>query len=147
MLVADASEARATRARDAFAADILSVDEIHRADVDVFAPCALGGGLSRDTILELNTKIICGAANNQLQHDSDGEMLRELGILYCPDYVVNAGGIINATAEMQGDPKDVVEGRVRAIADRLHAIIREAEIKRIATNAIADEHARMRLAT
>ncbi len=142
LYVADASDARAALARDAFDAKIVSVSDIHRADVDVYAPCALGGILHSETILDLRASVVCGAANNQLREDCAGELLRQLGILYCPDYVVNAGGIISATAERSGESKDVVEDRVGMIVNRLQAIISEAAMKRVATNLIADEHAR-----
>ena len=74
--------------------------EIHRADVDVFAPCALGGILDDETVPELRAKIVAGAANNQLADDLVADLLRSRGVLWAPDFVANAGGIINISVEL-----------------------------------------------
>ncbi|WCR13053.1 hypothetical protein [Paracoccus seriniphilus] len=80
------------RAVAEFGATAVEPDCIHTADVDVFAPCALGAGLNDQTIPEIKARAICGLANNQLAEARHGEMLRQAGIAYVPDYVVNAGG-------------------------------------------------------
>src|SRR4030095_12818527 len=77
-------------------------DTLIRADLDVFAPCALGGALDDDTVPALTAKIICGAANNQLAHEGIEKMVAERGILYVPDYVVNSGGLIQVADEIEG---------------------------------------------
>lgn len=101
---------------------------IHRVPADVFAPCALGAGLNAQTIPELGAGIIAGAANNQLECPADALRLADRGILYAPDYIVNAGGIINVACEYLGEDDEQVERRVAAIPGRLLALIREAEI-------------------
>jgi len=93
----------------------------------VLAPCSLGAGLNPQTIPHIKAKIIVGAANNQLATAQDGFDLHNRGILYVPDYVVNAGGIISAVAEAQGDKVQLVEGRVRAIGGRVADILARAE--------------------
>ncbi|MGE4313048.1 MAG: Glu/Leu/Phe/Val dehydrogenase [Pseudobdellovibrionaceae bacterium] len=94
--IADIAEGSLQRGREAFpTCEIVSVDEAHAAPCDIFAPCALGGGLNPDTIPQINAKLVCGAANNQLARaDRDGTALQNRGIFYAPDYVVNAAGVI-----------------------------------------------------
>ncbi|MFL6072237.1 MAG: Glu/Leu/Phe/Val dehydrogenase dimerization domain-containing protein, partial [Mycobacteriales bacterium] len=81
---------------------IVAVDALPGEEMDVFAPCALGGALNDDTVPALHAKIVCGAANNQLAHPGIEKMLAERGILYAPDYVVNAGGLIQVADEIEG---------------------------------------------
>jgi leucine dehydrogenase len=82
-----------------FGATAVTPQDIYRADVDIFCPCAMGGVINQETILRLKCKAIAGAANNQLKTPEDGVLLQEKGILFAPDFVINAGGIINASAE------------------------------------------------
>ena len=116
---------------------------VDHQDADVLAPCALGNILTAQTIPGLKAKIVAGAANNQLATDDDGMRLTERDILYAPDYVINAGGIINVAHEYYGNSS---EERVRAdvvrIAERLDAIFAEARTTGQPTNVIADELAR-----
>lgn len=81
---------------------LVSVDEIYDVDCDVYAPCALGASVNDNTIERLKCKIIAGAANNQLAQDRHGVILREMGILYAPDYLINAGGLMNVSIEFEG---------------------------------------------
>ncbi|MCO4792539.1 MAG: Glu/Leu/Phe/Val dehydrogenase [Bacteriovoracaceae bacterium] len=83
-------------------ATLVSVDEIYDVDCDIYAPCALGASVNDDTIDRLKCKIISGAANNQLAEDRHGVILREKGILYAPDYLINAGGLMNVSIEFEG---------------------------------------------
>lgn len=94
LLVADLDPSRSAAAAREFGAKILPAHDIHAADCDVFAPCALGGVLNARTVPQIRARIVCGCANNQLAEPGDAERLRERGILYAPDYVVNAGGLI-----------------------------------------------------
>ena len=82
-------------------AQVVDPKEILFADCDVLAPCALGGVFDDQTIPKLKTKVIAGAANNQLVHEQHGQLLYDRGILYAPDYVINAGGLINCTVEFE----------------------------------------------
>jgi len=145
LVVADVNKANLQRA-EAFGVEIAPVDQIHAVKADVFAPCALGAGLNPKTIPELGAPIICGAANNQLATEADGQRLVERGITYAPDYVVNAGGIINVSAEYLGEAADVVEARVRAIAPRVMRVLDVAKSDNITPQAAADCIVREKLA-
>ena len=143
LVVADISNDSLKLARDEFPVTVVAPTEILGSDVDVLAPCALGNILTAQTIPGLKAKIVAGAANNQLATDDDGMRLTERDILYAPDYVINAGGIINVAHEYYGNSS---EERVRAdvvrIAERLDAIFAEARTTGQPTNVIADELAR-----
>ena len=127
LVVADISPDRTAQAASLFGADVVLVEDIHKVAVDVFAPCALGGVIDRKTIGELNCRVICGAANNQLATPVEGGRLHDRGVIYCPDYVVNAGGIISVMAEYNGDAESVVEARVMAIPLRTDEILAQSE--------------------
>jgi leucine dehydrogenase len=145
LVVSDVNKTNLQRA-ELLGVEIAPVDQIHAVKADVFSPCALGGGLNPRTIPELGASIICGAANNQLATEADGARLVERGITYAPDYVVNAGGIINVSAEYLGEAADVVEGRVRAIAPRLMRVLETAKSKSLTPHQAADAIVRERLA-
>ncbi|MCA8885039.1 MAG: amino acid dehydrogenase, partial [Hyphomonadaceae bacterium] len=145
LVVADVNEINLQRA-EALGVEIAPVDQIHAAKADVFAPCALGAGLNSKTIPELGAPIICGAANNQLATEADGQRLIDRGITYAPDYVVNAGGIINVSAEYLGEAADVVEARVRAIAPRVLHVLDIAKTEGVTPQAAADRIVRDKLA-
>ncbi|MBC7532979.1 MAG: Glu/Leu/Phe/Val dehydrogenase [Oligoflexus sp.] len=118
-----------------YGAEAASLEDIHRLNVDVFAPCALGGFLDDRTIPELKARVVAGAANNQLLDESiHGNMLRERGILYAPDYVINAGGVINVYQELAGYDAKVAKQRAANIYDTLINIYKEADTKGITTN-------------
>ena len=113
------------------------------ADVDVLAPCALGNILTSATIPKIRAKVIAGAANNQLSTPADGRRLAERDILYAPDYVINAGGIITVSHEYYGaSSEDDVREDVSRIKDRLADIFRQARETGRPTNELADELAR-----
>jgi leucine dehydrogenase len=145
LIIADVNQTNLHRAV-ALGAEIAPVDQVHAVQADVFSPCALGAGLSAQTIPELSAKIICGAANNQLATEEDGVRLVARGVTYAPDYVVNAGGIINVSAEYLGEAADVVEGRVRAIAPRLMRVLESAMSEGVTPHQAADRIVRERIA-
>lgn len=146
LIVADIDDARADRlARDLDGRQV-GIEEILEAEAEILAPCALGGVLNDLTIPRLRAEVICGGANNQLEHARHGELLRERGCLYAPDYVVNAGGIINVAAEFLGESARQVEGRVRQIAPRLQEILRRADASGLPSNRVADDLARETIA-
>ena len=94
------------------------VEKIHAVECDVFAPCALGGVLNETTIPELHCEIVCGAANNQLaDEDGDDEKVEAAGVLFVPDFVANAGGVINIADELEGYDRSRAEARIRQIFD------------------------------
>lgn len=142
VLVADVDPARAQAAARAAGGQVVGVGDILFADVDVLAPCALGAVLNDETIPALRTKIVCGAANNQLAEPRHGLALAQRGILYGPDYVVNAGGIINVAYEVSGtyDAAKVVE-HVQRIPRTLEQIFEEAADEGLTPDVIADRMA------
>jgi leucine dehydrogenase len=144
LVVSDVNRANLQRA-EALGVEIAPVDQIHAVGADLFSPCALGAGLNERTIPELGAPIICGAANNQLASEADGDRLVARGITYAPDYVVNAGGIINVSAEYLGEPADVVDGRLRAIAPRLLKVLEAAKSENVPPNVAADRIVRAKL--
>ena len=129
-------------------AAVVDPDAAVAVDCDVLSPCALGGVLSAATIPRLRCAAVCGAANNQLATDDDAEQLAADGILYAPDYVVNAGGVINIAAETApgGYDRERAMQRVAGIADTLRAVFSLADRHGIPTGAAADRLAEDRLA-
>lgn len=124
LVVADVRPESAERARQAFGADLVSSENIYEQDCDVFAPCAMGGTINEQTVPQLRAPIICGVANNQLSHPSVGRLLLDCGIAYAPDYVVNVGGMLNASGEVFGryDAKEVWHA-VSAVGDTVGKIL------------------------
>ena len=121
--IADIDEARVQKLANAANATIVDPSDILGLEADVVSPCALGAVINETTIPELKTPIVAGAANNQLATDADGARLSERGILYAPDYVINAGGIINVCTEYLGDgDAQLVRERIEGIPVRLEQI-------------------------
>jgi leucine dehydrogenase len=146
LVVADVAPARRTLA-DELGATWAEPGEALRADVDIVAPCALGGVLDHDVIPALRCRAVAGAANNQLASEELAEELRAHGILWVPDFVANAGGIINIAVELEPggyDPERARE-RVLAIGDTVRTVLEMADREGITTLAAAVEHARERL--
>jgi leucine dehydrogenase len=143
LVVADIDGSRVQRVVDEFGATAVALDEILQQKVDVLAPCALGAILNQKSIAELQTTIVAGGANNQLETLEDGQRLCDADILYAPDYVINGGGIVNVASEYYGDADDdEVIQRVAAIGPRLSGIFAEAAASGRPTNVVADEQAR-----
>lgn len=148
LIVADIDDSRVQRAVDEFGARAVSLDEILVQEADVLAPCALGAILTHSSIAELKVSIVAGGANNQLETPQDGQRLSDAGVLYAPDYVINAGGIVNVASEYYGDADDEeVMRRVAEIGPRLEKIFTESDKTGRPTNEIADEQARRIIAT
>jgi leucine dehydrogenase len=144
--VADVRAAAVQRACDEFGAHAVPVAEILEQQVDVLAPCALGAVLNAQSIPRLRARIVAGAANNQLAQGQDGQALHGAGILYAPDYVINAGGIISVAREYQGGSSEaLVFADIQGIPARLSEIFERARRENRTTNAIADQMARERL--
>ncbi|MBT9258366.1 MAG: leucine dehydrogenase [Clostridiales bacterium] len=145
--IADIFPDKAEKAQKDLGVEVLPPEDIHRVPCDVFAPCALGGVLNEKTIPELNCKIVAGSANNQLGKTGDGELLRQRGILYAPDFVINGGGVINVAEEMhpEGYSRERALKKVATIADKLREIYRIAKEQGISTEKAADVMAETRL--
>ena len=125
--IADVDAAKAQKLADATGGKVVSTDEILRIEADVLSPCALGAILDEQTIAALRVPVVAGGANNQLAEKEDGPRLHERGILYAPDYVINAGGIINVCTEYLRDgDASLVRKRIEGIPDRLEQIWTES---------------------
>jgi leucine dehydrogenase len=145
--VADARPGAAQRVCQELGAEEVPAEAILSQDVDVVAPCALGAILDSRSIPTLRAQVIAGAANNQLAREEDGEALMRAGILYAPDYVINAGGIISVAHEYRGDATAAqVKAEIERIPARLTEIFERARREGRPTSAVADEMARERLA-
>jgi len=146
LFVADINPEAVARVVSAFGAQAVAPADIHAQHVDIYAPCALGGAISAQTLGAIQAKIIGGAANNQLQTPDMGDALRARGILYCPDYVLNAGGIINIAAEFSGtyDPA-WVDGKLEGLKRTLRDVFKAADQQNISTHQVADRMARYRI--
>ena len=143
--IADVDVDNLGKAVSAYGVETTTYENIHKLEVDVFAPCALGGGINDDTISDLRCKIIAGAANNQLAREELGDKLRGLGILYAPDFVINAGGLINVEDELRGYDRDRAMARVEGIYKALQHIFSLANERSISTAQAAMEHAEARI--
>ncbi|GAA0304247.1 Glu/Leu/Phe/Val dehydrogenase [Sphingomonas oligophenolica] len=146
LILADIDAARVGALAAELSARVVGIDEILAVDSDVVAPCALGGVLDADAIDKLKAQLVCGGANNQLATEADGVRLLGRGIVYAPDYVVNAGGIINVSAEYLGETTQQVSERVHQIAGRLSMVLREARSSGRPSNVVADELAQQIIA-
>ena len=121
--IADVDETKARKLADRAGGAVVSADEILTIEADVLSPCALGAILTETTIPQLKVPVVAGGANNQLATPEDGERLQNRGILYAPDYVINAGGIINVCTEYLGDgDASLVRHRIEGIPVRLEQI-------------------------
>jgi leucine dehydrogenase len=143
--IADIDVDNLARAVGDFGVETVPLEKIHAVDAEIFAPCALGGGINDDTISELKCKIIAGAANNQLARHEHGDKLRDLGILYAPDFVINAGGLINVEDELRGYDRERALHKVKGIYKQLQHIFTMARERNISTAQAAIEHAQERI--
>jgi leucine dehydrogenase len=133
------------RCVDEFGATVCLPDEIYDVDADIFAPCALGATLNLNTIKRLKVNIVAGSANNQLAHHHYGALLHERGILYAPDFLINAGGLIHvAVLYDHGDLEKSVE-QIKQIYNTVYDIFERSKHENRATNEIAEKIARNRL--
>jgi len=120
--------------------------EALRADVDLLAPCALGGAIDETTSVELRARIVCGSANNQLAAPQLADVLAARGVLYAPDFIVNSGGLINVAMELTGYDRDLALERIRRIEDVLGEILDHAAARGVTPHAAAVELATGRIA-
>lgn len=140
--VADIDAARAQRVADEVGGTTVPATEIMTLEADVFSPNALGAILTPDSIAALRAPIIAGGANNQLASPAEGDLVHSRGILYAPDYVINAGGIINVASEYLGDADEAgVRAKIEQIPGRLETIWDESEATGRNPAAVADDMA------
>ncbi len=147
LMVTDVDQARAKEAAETLGAEVVAPQDAVGTACDVFSPNATGGVLSSETIPELRCRIVAGAANNQLTRAEDAALFGPLGILYAPDYVINAGGIIHlASLELLGEDEAKRDERLLGIADTLMEVFEAAEGEGISTGAAAERIVERRLA-
>lgn len=145
LTMCDINQTALQRCIDEFGAATCSIDEIYTIEADVFAPCALGAVLNMHTIKNLKAGIVAGSANNQLSHSHYGSLMHERGILYAPDFLINAGGLIHvAVIYDHGDLKKSL-AQINSIYDTVYDIYERSKKENIATNQIAERIARERL--
>ncbi|RAL26545.1 Glu/Leu/Phe/Val family dehydrogenase [Thermoflavimicrobium daqui] len=145
LVVTDINADSVKRAVQAFDAESISPNEIYDVDCDIFAPCALGATINDETIDRLKCKVIAGAANNQLKEDRHGDMLEQKGILYAPDYVINAGGVINVADELYGYNRERAMKKVEGIYDSILKVFEISKRDGIPSYKAADRMAEERI--
>lgn len=145
LIVTDLDAQRANRIADEFNAVAVAPEAIYDVEADIFAPCALGGILNDQTLPRLKAKIVAGAANNQLLADRHGEALSKRGILYAPDYVINAGGVISGGVALAGSDETHKRQAVEEIYDTLLTLFEMAAADNLPTSRMADRLAEQRL--
>jgi leucine dehydrogenase len=142
----DISEERLASVSAKYNAEVVKADKMFDLDIDVYAPCALGATVNDETLSRLKCKIICGAANNQLANEKiHGEAVGKQGILYAPDFVVNAGGIINVYYELEGYNRERAMSHAEKIYDTTFNIIQMAKKEGIPTYMAANRIAEQRI--
>jgi leucine dehydrogenase len=146
LIVSDIDAARVERAIAEFGATACPPQDILSVEADVFSPCALGAVLNARSIPALRVAIVAGAANNQLEDIPDADRLHERGILYVPDFAINAGGIISVSREIAAvDDPDWVAGRMRQLDENIAAILAEADAESVSPHHVAMRFAERRL--
>jgi leucine dehydrogenase len=147
LIVADVDDRKTKAATEAFQASVVGVQEVHAAKCDVFAPCALGGILNAGTIPRIQARLICGAANNQLDTIDDAKRLQARGIAYAPDFITNAGGICSVASEILNinDPA-WVKGKITTLGQTLRDVLAQSAVSGETTAVIAERMALDRIA-
>lgn len=145
VVIADSYPPAIQSAVDKYGVTTVELNKIHTVEADFFSPCALGAGLNENTIPELNCVAVVGSANNQLATDKDAQRLADRGILYAPDFVVNAGGLYNVYDELHGYSKTRAMYRVDAIFDSTMRILETAEEEGINPHEAAEHVAELRM--
>jgi len=147
IFISDIHEPTLANVASKYGATVVGLDEIYDLDVDVYAPCALGATVNDETLKRLKCSIIAGAANNQLANESvHGEQVRGMGIIYAPDYLINAGGVMNCYGEVAGLPEDEVMKMAENIYNTTLQIIENSRDQGIPTYLAANRMAEKRIA-
>ncbi|HWH53564.1 MAG TPA: Glu/Leu/Phe/Val dehydrogenase [Gemmatimonadaceae bacterium] len=145
LIVTDIDAERVKRVVNEFGARAVSSDEIYGAQADIFAPCALGAIINDSTIPQLKVEIVAGAANNQLLEERHGDELEKRNILYTPDYVANAGGVINVYSELAGWTSARSFRKADEIYDTVRKVFEIARAEKVPTYLAADRLAEQRI--
>jgi leucine dehydrogenase len=146
LVVADIDPLKAERAQREFGAEVAELKDIFAVECDVFAPCALGSALNPETVPQLKCKVVAGAANNQLSEVQMAWDLMQRGIVYAPDYAINAGGLVNVAQEVVGYDEKIATERTMKIYDTIYEIVERAKKAETPTSIIADKMVQERLA-
>jgi leucine dehydrogenase len=146
VVVSDIDDEKVKRVVDEFGATAVEPDAIYAVDADVFAPCALGAVVNDETLKVLNVDVVAGEANNQLEEERHGDVLHAKGVLYAPDYAINAGGLINVNAEVEGWELERSHKKASEIYDTILKVIQIARDANIPTYRAADRLAEERIA-
>jgi leucine dehydrogenase len=146
VFITDIHEPTLKRIAKEYGAKVVGIDEIYDIDMDIYAPCALGATVNDETLERLKCGIIAGAANNQLANeDAHGKAVLEKGIIYAPDYALNAGGVINCYAEVVGQSSEWAMNKAEKIYDTIAAIIDRSENEKTPSSVIANKIAEERI--
>ncbi len=145
LIVTDIQDDVIKRVVDEIGATVVGCEEIFGVQADIFAPCAMGAVINDETIPQFKFKIIAGAANNVLKEERHGDRLHELGIIYAPDYVINAGGVINVADELEGYNYERALAKVEMVYDNVARVIEIASRDKIPTYKAADRMAEERI--
>ena len=145
LIVTDIRKSAVERVVAEFGAMPVEPDDIYGADCDIFAPCALGSVINDQTIAKLKAKVISGSANNQLKEPRHGDILHEMGIIYAPDYVINAGGVINVADELHGYNRERAMRKVEMIYQQIAKVLEISKCEGIPSYQAADRMAEERI--
>lgn len=138
LIISDVNQERCRSAAERFSAEIGDPDQFHAVECDVYAPCALGGTLNTVSIPEIKARIVAGAANNQLARESDADQLFETGVLYMPDFLINAGGILNAAAEIKKiADKGWVDEQIAVLVSTMQSVLEGSQAENRSPHHIA----------
>ena len=147
VIINDINEARLQDVSEMYGSEIIMGDAIYDTEMDIYAPCALGATVNDDTLSRLKCSIIAGAANNQLEDEKvNGEAVKSRGIVYAPDFLINAGGLINVYSELHGYDREKALQRIRKIYDTTLEILVKSEQEDITTHEAALRMAEQRIA-
>lgn len=149
LIITDIFDDNVKRAVNEFNAEYVKPDDIYGVDCDIFAPCALGAIINDETIPQLKCQIVAGSSNNQLKEERHGEVLQKKGILYIPDFIINAGGVINVAEELNpcGYNKERAMRKVSMVFDNVKRVIQKSKEENIPTCIAADLVAEERIKT
>ncbi|WP_017755708.1 branched-chain amino acid dehydrogenase [Calidifontibacillus oryziterrae] len=145
LIVTDINKAAVDRVVHEFGAKAVDPNDIYSIDCDIYSPCALGAVINDETIPQLKAKVVAGSANNQLREERHGTKLQELGIVYAPDYVINAGGVINVADELYGYNRERAMKKIESIYENIAKVIEISKRDSIPTYKAADRLAEERI--
>jgi len=144
--ITDIHEPTLKRVSDSYGAKVVGLDEIYDIDMDIYAPCALGATVNDETLAKLKCSIIAGAANNQLQQEAlHGNEVMKKGIIYAPDFALNAGGVINCYSEVKGLSSEWAMNKAEEIYTTIHNIVKRSSTENVPTYQIANKMAEERI--